>query len=70
MIASGIEGALSSLSMGKGGTEKHPEKRMKAAYKAYEEEMLVVLREEHKGLKLSQMKQKIFEMVTKRFKPI
>lgn len=47
---------------GSSGPEKHPEKRQKAAYKAYEERMLVELKEEMPGLKLSQYKNKIFDM--------
>lgn len=38
-------------------TEKHPEKRMKAAYETYEAENLPKLKEEHPTLRLSQLKQ-------------
>ena len=37
--------------------DKHPEKRMKAAFKAYEEVNLPRLKEEHPNLRLSQIKQ-------------
>lgn len=39
--------------------DKHPEKRMKAAYLAYEEIRLKELKEETPTLRLSQMKQMI-----------
>jgi len=55
----GIDSALSSLNIQK-DKDQHPEKRMKAAYKAYEEKMLPVMKEEYPGLKLSQYKEKIF----------
>lgn len=64
--ATGIDAALdlmSSVTIGGEGTapDRHPEKRAKAAYKAYEERELARLREEQPGLKLSQYKERIFE---------
>ncbi|KAK9473372.1 uncharacterized protein V1510DRAFT_363593 [Dipodascopsis tothii] len=61
LSASGIDDALDALdiSTGKGGNvgvERHPERRFKAAYAAYEERRLPQLKEEHKGLRLNQMK--------------
>lgn len=41
--------------------DKHPEKRMKAAYAAYEERRLQELKIEHPTLRLSQLKQMIFK---------
>ncbi|TMW65499.1 hypothetical protein Poli38472_008141 [Pythium oligandrum] len=41
--------------------QKHPEKRMKAAYKAFEEAMMPQFRADFPGLKLSQYKDRIFE---------
>ncbi|CAG9828554.1 unnamed protein product [Diabrotica balteata] len=41
--------------------DKHPEKRMKAAYTAYEERRLKELKEENPTLRLSQLKQMIFK---------
>lgn len=41
--------------------DKHPEKRMKAAYTAYEERRLKELKIEHPTLRLSQLKQMIFK---------
>ena len=40
--------------------DRHPEKRMKAAYKAYFEVQMPLMKEEYPGLKLSQYKDKIF----------
>lgn len=64
--ASGLDAALDTLSMAVGGSsgkvDEHPERRQKAAYKAYYESMLPVLKEELPGLKLSQYKERIFEM--------
>merc|ERR1719195_23707 len=41
--------------------DKHPEKRMKAAYTEFEERRLQELKAENKSLKLSQLKQMIFK---------
>jgi len=41
--------------------DKHPEKRLKAAYLAYESEQLPTLRLENPGLKLSQLKEIIWK---------
>lgn len=43
--------------------DRHPERRFKAAYAAFEERRLPELREEHKGLRLGQMK----ELIKKEF---
>ena len=40
--------------------DRHPEKRMKAAYKAYFEAQMPLMKEEFPGLKLSQYKDRIF----------
>ena len=42
---------------GPGSAEKHPEKRMKAAYEAFEKERLPQLKAENSNLRLSQLKQ-------------
>ncbi|XP_066155568.1 coiled-coil domain-containing protein 124-like [Euwallacea fornicatus] len=59
--ARNIEEAIKIL----GGTiddiDKHPEKRMKAAYTSYEETRLKELKLEYPSLKLSQLKQMIFK---------
>ena len=57
--ASGIDAALNSLSLG-GAADAHPEKRMKAAYLAYEEKMLPLMKADYPGLRLTQYKEKIF----------
>ena len=41
--------------------DKHPEKRMKAAYTEFEERRLQELKDENKSLKLSQLKQMVFK---------
>lgn len=48
---------------GAGGVDRHPERRYKAAYAAYEERRLPEVREESKGLRLGQMK----ELIKKEF---
>ncbi len=40
--------------------DRHPERRMKAAYAAYEEKWLPILKEENPGLRLSQLKERLF----------
>lgn len=64
MQASGLDSALSAMSVGgNGGTgDVHPEKRMKAAYKAYEEKMLPEMKEQYPGLKRQQYLDKIFSL--------
>lgn len=59
--ASGIDDALDALNIsttdGKAvSVDRHPERRFKAAYAAYEERRLPEVKEEHKGLRLNQMK--------------
>ncbi|KAJ1980571.1 hypothetical protein H4R34_002410, partial [Dimargaris verticillata] len=46
-----------------GGTEvdRHPERRHKAAYAAYEERELPILKQEYKGLRLTQLKQLLWK---------
>lgn len=61
-VAQTIDQAIAVLSVGDASAaDRHPEKRMKAAYKAYEEEELKRLKQEHPSLKLSQLKQMIFK---------
>lgn len=60
--ASGVDDALDALSISTGGSgsatgiDRHPERRFKAAYAAYEERRLPQLKEEHRGLRQNQMK--------------
>jgi len=61
--ASGMESALNSLSLTSNDVKDiHPEKRMKALHKAFEERMMPKVKEEYPGLRLSQYKEKIFEL--------
>ncbi|CAK9803826.1 Coiled-coil domain-containing protein 124-A [Anthophora quadrimaculata] len=55
--AHGIDEALSILSPKEPEMNRHPEKRVKAAYAAYEERMLPVIKEQNPTLRLSQLKQ-------------
>ena len=59
---SGLESALSQLSTGPDLKEDaHPEKRMKAAYAAWEQRNLPRIKDEMPGLKLSQYKAHLFK---------
>ncbi|KAI3432305.1 hypothetical protein D9Q98_003865 [Chlorella vulgaris] len=58
--AHGVDAALDALTLG-GSVDRHPEKRAKAAYQAYLDEQLPLLREEKPGLRLMQYKSMIFE---------
>ena len=42
-------------------TDRHPEKRLKAAFKTYEQAQLIIMKVENPSLKLSQLKQIIFK---------
>lgn len=53
--------AISILTDKPGEVDKHPEKRMKAAYLAFEEKRLQELKLEHPSLRMSQLKQMIFK---------
>ncbi|XP_033120631.1 coiled-coil domain-containing protein 124-like [Anneissia japonica] len=55
--ARSVEEAIAVLSVSQPDVEKHPEKRMKAAYTAFEEENLPILKAENPNLRLSQLKQ-------------
>lgn len=54
--ARSLDDAISQLSIEE-QLDKHPEKRLKAAFKAYEEENLPILKRENPGLKLSQVRE-------------
>lgn len=60
----GLDDAVDLLSGVMGGTkiDEHPERRQKALYNAYFDAQLPILKEEQPGLKLSQYKERIFEM--------
>ena len=52
-----VDEAIAVLSVGKEAQEKHPERRVKAAYAVYEERELPRLKEENPNLRMSQLKQ-------------
>eukprot|EP00557_Chaetoceros_sp_GSL56_P006510 CAMPEP_0176506258 /NCGR_PEP_ID=MMETSP0200_2-20121128/16936_1 /TAXON_ID=947934 /ORGANISM="Chaetoceros sp., Strain GSL56" /LENGTH=271 /DNA_ID=CAMNT_0017905875 /DNA_START=20 /DNA_END=835 /DNA_ORIENTATION=+ len=58
--ASGIDAALSSMKLASGVVDDHPEKRMKALHKAFEEKMMPEMKQQYPGLKRSQYLEKIF----------
>lgn len=60
-VASNVDEALKVLKTDATDEDRHPEKRMKAAYKAYEEAEMPILKAENPSLKLSQLKQIIFK---------
>ncbi|CAL1688045.1 unnamed protein product [Lasius platythorax] len=55
--AHGIDEAISILSTKDPEIDRHPEKRMKAAYASFEEKMMPVIKEQNPTLRLSQLKQ-------------
>ncbi|CAK1601601.1 unnamed protein product [Parnassius mnemosyne] len=63
-VAQSVEEAISILS-DKADTDKHPEKRIKAAYTAFEEINLPRLKAENPSLRLSQLKQMLRKEWTK-----
>ncbi|GAA5821719.1 hypothetical protein JCM3770_007236 [Rhodotorula araucariae] len=75
--ASGIDDALDALSLATSRTDKafvgsqaakietHPERRFKAAFEAYKEEQLPILKKEHPGLRLNQYQDKLYEAFKK-----
>ncbi|KAF4682201.1 hypothetical protein FOZ60_010956 [Perkinsus olseni] len=59
---SGIDSALGALGgEAAGGEDRHPEKRAKALYAAFEERRMAEIKDEYPGLKRSQYKEKIFK---------
>ncbi len=58
---SGLDAAIDVLGIA-GKADEHPERRQKAMYMAYSEAMLPQLKEDYPGLKLSQYKERLFEM--------
>ncbi|XP_012538666.1 coiled-coil domain-containing protein 124 isoform X2 [Monomorium pharaonis] len=55
--AHGIDEAISVLSSKESEIDRHPEKRMKAAYASFEERMMPIIKEQNPTLRLSQLKQ-------------
>ena len=56
---------LFSLNDNSAAVDKHPEKRLKAAYQEFENARLPQLKAENPGLRLSQLKQMIWKEWTK-----
>ncbi|KAM3619133.1 uncharacterized protein V6R79_003544 [Siganus canaliculatus] len=54
-----IEDAIAVLSTGPEDVEHHPERRMKAAFAAYEEANMARLKQENPNMRLSQLKQQL-----------
>ncbi|CAN7938878.1 unnamed protein product [Ixodes hexagonus] len=54
-----VDEAIAVLSVGDAPVDRHPERRAKAAYEAYESRMLPALKAENPNLRLSQLKQMI-----------
>jgi hypothetical protein len=55
--ASGVENALELLTVDSVKLDRHPERRMKSAFAAFEERMLPMLKQENPTLRLSQLKE-------------
>ncbi|XP_029003355.1 coiled-coil domain-containing protein 124 [Betta splendens] len=60
-----IEDAISVLSVGPEDMDRHPERRMKAAFAAYEEVNMPRLKQENPNMRLSQLKQVLKKEWTK-----
>ncbi|KAM9357694.1 coiled-coil domain-containing protein 124 [Symphorus nematophorus] len=54
-----IEDAIAVLSTGPEDLDHHPERRMKAAFAAYEEANMPILKKENPNMRLSQLKQQL-----------
>ncbi|TKA51011.1 hypothetical protein B0A53_05703 [Rhodotorula sp. CCFEE 5036] len=75
--ASGIDDALDALSLATSKTDKasvgsqaakietHPERRFKAAFEAYKEEQLPIMKKEYPGLRLQQYNDRLYESFKK-----
>eukprot|EP00127_Corallochytrium_limacisporum_P000023 Clim_evm2s2 gene=Clim_evmTU2s2 len=61
VLATGVDQAIGALGGSMEGLDLHPEKRMKAAYKAYEEKWLPILRKENPSLRLTQIKEMLWK---------
>ncbi|XP_076105258.1 coiled-coil domain-containing protein 124-A-like [Mytilus galloprovincialis] len=59
--ARSVEAALSVLSEKEAAVDHHPEKRMKAAYKKYEDTNIPILKQENPNMKLSQLKHMLWK---------
>lgn len=59
--ARSVGAAISVLSNKEPEVDRHPEKRMKAAYKNYEDRNIPLLKQENPNMKLSQLKQMLWK---------
>eukprot|EP00026_Physarum_polycephalum_P014568 Phypoly_transcript_15098.p1 GENE.Phypoly_transcript_15098~~Phypoly_transcript_15098.p1 ORF type:complete len:218 (+),score=77.20 Phypoly_transcript_15098:128-781(+) len=57
-----VDEALGHMSIATGTPDKHPEKRVKASYAAFEEKMIPIVREDNPTLKLSQLKELVWKL--------
>merc|ERR1719150_2874479 len=60
--ATSVDQALSSLNVATGEVDRHPEKRMKAAHKAFNEVTIPMLKQQFPSLRHSQLKQKAWKL--------
>lgn len=60
-VAQSVEEAISVLKVKDTEEDRHPEKRMKAAFSAYEDREIPILKAQNPTLKLSQLKQLVFK---------
>lgn len=60
-VATNVDEAIAVLKVSDVDDDRHPEKRMKAAFKTYEETQLPIIKAENPSLKLSQLRQIIFK---------
>lgn len=60
-VAQSVEEAISVLKVKDNEEDRHPEKRMKAAFTAYEDREIPILKAQNPSLKLSQLKQLVFK---------
>jgi len=63
--ARGVMEAIAVLSMKSEAEDKHPERRLKAAFAAFEDANMTRLKAEHPTLRLSQLKQVLYKEWTK-----
>eukprot|EP00906_Rhabdomonas_costata_P012837 RCo018449 len=61
-LATGLDQALSLMDSATVGSDKHPEKRLAAAHREFEEKTLPLLKTQFPSLKLSQLKEMAWKM--------
>jgi hypothetical protein len=60
--AHSLEAAIDTLHLDKAKAQKHPLKRLKAAFKEFQDKNLPLLKTENPSLKLSQLKELLWKM--------